>query len=106
RRAYFALQLALDLRQMLDEGIPPIREAAARIDEQIAEGDPEADVMDRWRIQAALAEIEARSSDVQRLEDTARGALRILTGVAEVRIPECPIEPVEVELSPVERYTG
>lgn len=106
RRAYFALQLALDLRQMLDEGIPPMRAAAARIDEQIAEGDPEADVMDRWRVQAALAEIEARSSDVQRLEDTARGALRILTGVGEVRIPECPIEPVAVELQPLERYTG
>lgn len=104
RRAYFALQLALDLRQMLDEGLPAIREAAARLEEQIAEGDPEVDAMDRWRLQAALAEIEARSADIQRLEDTARGALRILTGVREVRIPECPIEAVEIELQPLERY--
>ncbi len=104
RRAYFALQLALDLRQMLDEGIPPIRQAAERIDEQIADGDPEVGPMDRWRIQAALAEIEARDADVRRLEATARGALRILTGLEEIRIPECPIEPVAIELGPRDRY--
>src|SRR5690606_37424349 len=74
------------------------------LEEQIAEGDPEVDAMDRWRLQAALAEIEARSADIQRLEETARGALRILTGVREVRIPECPIEAVEIELQPLERY--
>lgn len=104
RRAYFALQLALDLRQMLDEGLPPVRQAAERIEAQIAEGDPEVGPMDRWRIQAALAEIEAREADVRRLEATARGALRILTGLREIRIPECPIEPVELELGPRERY--
>ncbi|MCZ7683183.1 MAG: TolC family protein [Sandaracinaceae bacterium] len=104
RRAYFALQLALDLRQMLDEGLPPIREAAARLEEQIANGDPEVGPMDRWRMQAALSEIEAREADVRRLEASARAALRILTGLPRVRIPECPIEPVAMELGPRARY--
>lgn len=104
RRAYFALQLALDLRQMLDEGLPPIREAAARLEEQIANGDPEVGPMDRWRMQAALSEIEAREADVRRLEASARGALRVLTGLPRVRIPECPIEPVAMELGPRARY--
>ncbi len=104
RRAYFALQLALDLRQMLDEGLPPIREAAARLEEQIANEDPEVGPMDRWRMQAALSEIEAREADVRRLEASARAALRILTGLPRVRIPECPIEPVAMELGPRTRY--
>lgn len=104
RRAYFGLQLALDLRQMLDEGLPQIRQAAERLETQIAEGDPEVDPMDRWRLGAALAEIEARSADVQRLEDTARGALHILTDISDIRIPPCPMEPVAMELAPLERY--
>lgn len=107
RRAYFALQLALDLRQMLDEGLPPMRQAAERLDQQLADGDPEANEMDRWRLQAALAEIEARDADVRRLEAMARGALRILTGVRdELRIPECPMEPVATELEGLDRYVG
>ncbi len=106
RRAYFALQLALDLRQMLDEGLPPMRQAAERLEEQLAEGDPEVGQMDRWRLQAALAEIEAREADARRLEAMSRGALRILTGVREVRIPECPMEPAAVDLGPLERYVG
>lgn len=106
RRAYFALQLALDLRQMLDEGLPPMRQAAARIDGQLADGDPEVSSMDRWRLRAALAEIEARESDAQRLEAMSRGALRVLTGAREFRIPDCPMEPIHIELEPLERYAG
>jgi outer membrane protein TolC len=104
RRAYFALQLALDLKQMLDEGLPPIREAAERLDQQIADGDPDVSEMDRWRMQTALAELDARAADVRRLEGTARGALRILTGVRRFDIPACPIEPVEFDRGPLDRY--
>jgi outer membrane protein TolC len=104
RRAYFALQLALDLRQMLDEVLPGIRQAAARLEEQVANGDPDVSEMDRWRMQAALAEIAAREADIRRLEGTARGALRILTGVRRFDIPPCPIEPVAIERGPLERW--
>ncbi|MFK7991513.1 MAG: TolC family protein [Sandaracinaceae bacterium] len=104
RRAYFALQLALDIRQMLDESLPQLRGAAQRIDEQLAEGDTEVSDLDRYRLQAAVAEIEAREADAIRLENTARAALGILTGVREFRIPECPIEAVDIELRPREHY--
>ncbi len=104
RRAYFALQLALDLRQMVNESLPQMREAAAHIDEQLEEGDTEVSQLDRWRMQAALAEVEARASDVQRLEATARAALGTLTGRPRVHIPECPIEPVELDLDPLDHY--
>jgi outer membrane protein TolC len=104
RRAYFALQLALDLRQMLNEGLPQIRQAAERLEEQLAEGDPEVSELDRYRLESALAEVEAREADAIRLEATARAAIRILTGVREFRIPPCPIEPVEVELRDRDHY--
>ncbi len=104
RRAYFALQLALDLQQMVDEALPQVRSAATHIDEQLAEGDTEVSELDRWRMQATLAEVEARAADVERLESTARAALRTLTGLERVRVPECPSEPVEVDLEPLDHY--
>ena len=55
-------------------------------------------------MQAALAEVEARASDVQRLEATARAALGTLTGRPRVHIPECPFQPVELELDPLDHY--
>lgn len=106
RRAYFGLQLALDLRQMFDEGLPAIREAAERLEAQIAEGDAEANELDQYRLATALAEIEAREADAIRLEQTTRQALVILTGVRHFRIPPCPIEPVEVELEPRAHYVA
>jgi len=104
RRAYFALQLALDLRQMFDEGLPAIRDAATRLEEQLAEGDTDVSELDQYRLETALAEIEAREADAIRLEETARQALRILTGVRHFQIPACPIEPVEVVLEPRAHY--
>ena len=104
RRAYFALQLALDIRQMLNEGLPEIRAAAEHIAEQIADGDDEVDELDQYRLAAALAEIEAREADSIRLERSARAALEVLTGVRRFRIPGCPIEPVEPELRERSHY--
>ncbi len=105
RRAYFSLQLALDLRQMLDEALPQIREQANRLEEQLAEGDEEVTELDQYRMEAALAEIEAREADAERLLASTRAALSILTGVRDFTIPECPIEAVEVELRPRVFYT-
>jgi len=105
RRAYFALQLALDLRQMLDEALPQIRSFAETLEERLADGDEEVTDLDQYRLETALAEIEAREADADRLERTARAALTILTGVREFTIPACPIEAVDVELEPREHYT-
>ena len=104
RRAYFALQLALDIEQMLDEGLPQLHQAADNLAEQLAQGSTEVTEMDRWRLEAALAEVEARRADAARLEGSARAALRILTGLREFRIPECPIEPAQARLQELHHY--
>lgn len=104
RRAYFALQLSLDLRQMLDEALPQIRRSAERLDEQLAEGTGDVSELDRYRLETAVAEIEAREAEIRRLEASSRTALTILTGIEDFQIPECPIEAVEAELRPRPHY--
>ncbi|MBX7191331.1 MAG: TolC family protein [Sandaracinaceae bacterium] len=104
RRAYFALQLALDLQQMLRETMPRLREAMEHVEDQLAEGDPEVDETDRYRLAAALAEVEARAAQIEHLEQSSRAALRLLTGVRRFRVPDCPITRVDARLLPVERY--
>lgn len=90
RRAYFALQLALDIRQMIREGRGRLDRAVRKLDELIAEGDPDVNPMDRYRLRAALAEVDARASQAERLEASSRAALETLTGERGVRIPDCP----------------
>lgn len=106
RRAYFALQLALDIEQMLHEGIPRIEEAIVRTEDRLAEGDPEVDEMDRYRLQSALAEVRARQAQAQHLEASSRAALRILSGVREFRVPDCPIQVVSARLRPLAHYVS
>lgn len=104
RRAYFALQLALDIQQMLREGVPRLDEAIQRVDDRLAEGDPEVDETDRYRLGAALAEVRAREAQAEHLEASSRAALRILTGVREFRVPDCPIQVVDARLRPLREY--
>jgi outer membrane protein TolC len=104
RRAYFALQLSLDLQQMLAEGLPQIRGALQHVEERLAEGDADVSETDRYRLSAALAEVEAREAQAQHLEASSRAALRVLTGVRHFEVPECPLQLVDVDLEPLDYY--
>jgi outer membrane protein TolC len=104
RRAYFALQLSLDLQQMLAEGLPQIRAALQHVEERLAEQDPDVTETDRYRLSAALAEVEAREAQARHLEMSSRAALRILTGVRHFEVPECPLALVDVDLEPLDTY--
>jgi outer membrane protein TolC len=104
RRAYFALQMALDLQQMIREGRGKLDQAIDQLDKRLEQDDTGVDPMDRYRLQAASAEVDARGSEATRLERSSRAALRTLTGLGEVRVPVCPIEPVSVELRPARHY--
>lgn len=106
RRAYFALTLALDLQQMVSETLPQLREALVRIEDQLAEGAPDVDETDRYRLSAALAEIEARAAQITHLENSSRAALRLLSGQRVFRLPDCPIARVDAHLHPVEHYVA
>lgn len=102
RRAYFGLQLALDSEQMLEEGMPMLEGALERIDELLDEDDPDVDEVDKFRLEAAMAELRARASEAQRLRRSAEAALRTLTGLETIRVPDCPMQPVEIDIESVE----
>ena len=104
RRAYFALQLSLDVQQMLAEGLPQIRGAVQHVEERLAEQDPDVTETDRYRLSAALAEVEGREAQARHLEMSSRAALRILTGVRHFEVPECPLALVDVDLDPLDTY--
>lgn len=104
RRAYFALQLALDIEQMLHEGLPALRDALQRVEDQLAAGDPEVDEIDRYRLAAALSEIEARAAQAAHLEASSRSAIGVLSNVRRFDVPDCPIERVRGDLEPLEFY--
>jgi outer membrane protein TolC len=95
RRAYYALQLALDTLQMISEGEPKLDKALTQFDTRLAENDPETDPMDRFRLATALAEVRARRSEATRVAESARAALEVLTGIAPIRVPDCPLATVE-----------
>ena len=106
RRAYFALQLALDVQQMISEGRGKLRRAVDTLNELIEDDDPDANPMDAYRLAAALAEVESRASEVERLENASRAALATLSGIETIRIPDCPIARVDLDIDEVEEYVG
>jgi len=106
RRAYYSVQFALDVQQMMHEGIPQIERAIERTDERLASGDPEVQDTDRFRLTTALAEIRAREAQAVHLEHSGFTALRILTGLRTFRVPECPIAVVEATARPLEAYVA
>jgi outer membrane protein TolC len=104
RKAYFGLQLALDTQQMISEGKEKLEKAVKRLKERLEEGDTEVNPSDQYRLSSTLAEVEARSSEAASLEAATRAALRILTGIREVRVPDCPLEAVDFEVKEVSAY--
>lgn len=105
RRAYFGLQFALDVQQMISEGLPKLEQALTSLQERLDEGDDEdLDPVDLYRLQAAVLEVKARKSEATRLEQTARSALTLLTGREDVRVAECPLAPVDVDVKPAVHY--
>lgn len=104
RRAYYALQFALDAQQLVHEGRNKLQEAVRTLEEHLAEEDADVDAMDRYRLTTALAEVEARASVVQRGELASREALRILTGLHPIEVAECALEPLPFEAKDQRHY--
>ncbi len=104
RRAYFALQFALDVEQMIHEGLGKLEQAAERLEQRLEDGDADVDPMDRYRMQAAIAEVRGRASQAEYARIASEAALMTLTGVSPIRIPECPSQPLDFELDAIAEY--
>jgi len=95
RKAYFTLQLALDIQQMISEGRGKLSKAVNRLEERLESNDPEVNQSDKYRLASTIAEVDARSSEAKRLAESATAALQILTGLKVIRVPDCPLEPID-----------
>ncbi len=104
RRAYFGVQLSLDLQAMISEGKDKLRRAVEKLREKLDADDPRFKQTDYFRLVAALSEIESRESEVLRMEASARSALEILSGIEPALVPECPLETVKSEVIEVGQH--
>ena len=98
RRAYFGVQLSLDLQALISEGKDQLRSTVDKLRERLEADDPRAKQKDYFRLAQALAEVESRESEALRLEASARAALEVLTGIKPAIVPECPLEVVQSEV--------
>jgi len=104
RRAYYGLQLSLDIQQMISEGAEKLREAEEQLLDMLEAGEPGVSDQDRYRLATARAEMAARRSEAVRLERTTRHALTTLTGIREFEVPECPLSPIAFDARPLPEY--
>ncbi|KPK13711.1 MAG: hypothetical protein AMJ62_14590 [Myxococcales bacterium SG8_38] len=98
RRAYFGVQLSLDLQAMISEGKDKLRRTVEKLRERLDADDPRVKQTDYFRMVAALSEIESRESEALRLEASGRAALEVLSGIEPATVPECPLEAVQSEV--------
>jgi outer membrane protein TolC len=105
-KAYYGLKLARETRWMLEEGAEMVVEALANVNTNIAAGDPEVTLQDRYRLETLEAEIEIRLSDAREAEGVALAGLRALSGEPLVDVDEAPLEAVEFEVGAAEAYAG
>jgi outer membrane protein TolC len=106
RRAYYALQLSLDSQQLISEGLPKLERALEQIEERMAEGDADVEPNERYRLATALAEVRARKAEATHAEQAARAALALLTGIEDIRVPDCPLAPLPYEPQPEQWYVS
>ena len=98
RRAYFGVQLSLDLQAMISEGKDKLRSAVDKLGARLEADDPEVKQQDYFRLVSALSEIESRESEALRLEASSRRALELLSGIRPAVVPECALEAVDSEI--------
>ncbi len=98
RRAYYGVQLSLDLQTMVSEAKDKLRKTVDKLRARLDADDPRAKQSDYFRLAAALSEVESRESEALRLEASARQALEILTGIEPAIVPECALEAVKSEV--------
>jgi outer membrane protein TolC len=98
RRAYFGVQLSLDLQAMLTEGKEKLRRTVDKLRQRLEADDPRVKQTDYFRLVAALSQIESRESEALQLEASARSVLEILSGIAPAAVPECALEVVRSEI--------
>ena len=97
RRAYFTLQYSLDLQQLVEEGSGKLKQAEQVMVSRQQDEDSDANPLDRYRLSTLVAELDARSAEITRAENSSRDAIHALTGLGSFRVPDCPLAPLRFQ---------
>src|SRR5262249_21218534 len=100
RKAFFGLRFARDAKHLLSEVKKELDKAEQRVPEEGDEGAP----TELPQVQPVAAEIEARTAEAERFEQTALAGLRFFSGVATCDIDDLPLGPPRHPLSDLTRY--
>jgi outer membrane protein, multidrug efflux system len=105
RKAYYGVQLARDVRYVVDDALRRLDKGIEGIKKKLADGDKSVEEVDRLRLEVFREEVVARSGDANKGELTAMAALRFLTGVqATFDIPDEPLKRPDRPLVAVAQY--
>jgi multidrug efflux system outer membrane protein len=99
RRAYYGLQLARDVRDIIDDAKQRLGKGIQAIKEKIAKGDPNVGDVDRLRLETYRDEITAQALQAPKGEAYALAALRFMTGVQTGF--DVPDEPLKIPNRPL-----
>lgn len=102
RKAYFGLQLARDARLLLVDVRKALTSATERLEEEVDR--EEADPIDLLKLQTFAAELDVREAEADKYISVALAGLRFYTGVADLDIPDAPLQPPKHKLGHVSRY--
>lgn len=104
RHAYFGLQMALDLQQLIREGKGKLEQAVSIMEEREASDDETINSFDKYRLASILAEVQARDAQALQAEHVAREALTILSGLEHFRVLDCPLAAVDYDTKALRDY--
>lgn len=102
KHAYHALTLANTMRAFLDDVSDLLRKAEKKIDELIAENNPEVSEIDKLKVRVYRATLEKRKVEAEEGVEVARRALAFLIGDDDLK----GVSTIAVKLSKPERKNG
>lgn len=109
KRAFYGWQFTRELRAMIDDGKTYLDKAKKHLEEMEARDDPEYDQIDMLKVRVYEGDIRGRELELDKGAFMAFEGMRIVLGLsndARFAIAEAPLEPLPLEILPVERYVA
>jgi outer membrane protein TolC len=104
RRAFFGLQFARDVKDVLDDALDRLAKGIDGIKEKIAKGEANVSDVDRLRLETYRQEVIAQGQQVPKGEAYALAALRLLTGLPTIEVADIPLKRPDRPLVAVAQY--
>jgi len=100
-KAYFAVKLGRELQNMLQEGRDKVQDEAKRQEKLLEEGSGDVTEADHRRLLTLLAEIDARTSEAQHIEQLGLAGVHYAVGQNNVDVDEEPLALLDYTLPDV-----